>query len=397
MTNTINPKFFIIVLASLSFAINVQAQQSIENILLEIEQNNTTLETWRLQTDADRLGFQTGFFLKNPEIEVGYFNGSPSDIGMRTTLHLGQNIDFPTTYFHRKQLATMQSQQSVTALDIQKRDLMHEARLLCLDLIYANALNIELQTRLGHAIQIENAYKALYEKGETNILEYNKARLNLLSTQKEFDDNHLEQMFLLGELQRLNGGKPLEFNDYHYPIITLPDHLDNWQQHSLDANIILQWTTMKTAISMRQASLSRAQTLPVFKIGYASESLEKENFRGIILGMTIPLWENKNTVKQAQAQVLANQTLAQDYQSQWINLSRNLFQRAQSLQKSIMEYKQILNTLHTAPLLNMALEKGEISLIEYIMELSVYYDTFNKTLESERELHKTLAELNKYL
>jgi len=47
--------------------------------------------------------------------------------------------------------------------------------------------------------------------------------------------------------------------------------------------------------------------------------------------------------------------------------------------------------------LKKASEKGEISLINYISELSIYYENTILLLESERDLNKTLAELNQYL
>ena len=45
----------------------------------------------------------------------------------------------------------------------------------------------------------------------------------------------------------------------------------------------------------------------------------------------------------------------------------------------------------------MALDKGEISLIDYILELSIYYESVNKLLEQEKYLNKILAKLNQYL
>jgi len=38
-----------------------------------------------------------------------------------------------------------------------------------------------------------------------------------------------------------------------------------------------------------------------------------------------------------------------------------------------------------------------MSLINYLIELSIYYESVNTLLELEREMHKTLTELNQYL
>jgi hypothetical protein len=50
----------------------------------------------------------------------------------------------------------------------------------------------------------------------------------------------------------------------------------------------------------------------------------------------------------------------------------------------------------SSALLQKAFEKGELSLTEYIYELSIYYETFNKVLALERDLNMTIVELNKY-
>ena len=54
--------------------------------------------------------------------------------------------------------------------------------------------------------QIANAYKSKFDIGEANILDYNKARINLLNITKEVESNEIERNALLSELARLNGG-----------------------------------------------------------------------------------------------------------------------------------------------------------------------------------------------
>ena len=74
-----------------------------------------------------------------------------------------------------------------------------------------------------------------------------------------------------------------------------------------------------------------------------------------------------------------------------------LHTKAISLQNSVNNYRSNLHSFDNSDLLIIALDKGEISLIDYILELSIYYESVNQLLESEKELNKTLAELNQYM
>jgi len=67
------------------------------------------------------------------------------------------------------------------------------------------------------------------------------------------------------------------------------------------------------------------------------------------------------------------------------------------LQKSANDYKSKLEAFNNSELLRKALDKGEISLINYMLELSIYYESVNKLLELERDMNKAIAELNQYL
>ncbi|KAA6308963.1 hypothetical protein EZS27_039465 [termite gut metagenome] len=53
--------------------------------------------------------------------------------------------------------------------------------------------------------------------------------------------------------------------------------------------------------------MNQAMGLPSFLAGYMSEKVVGEHFQDITLGISIPLWENKNRVKQAKAASIAAQ------------------------------------------------------------------------------------------
>ena len=138
-------------------------------------------------------------------------------------------------------------------------------------------------------------------------------------------------------------------------------------------------------------------SLPKFQAGYMSEKVVGEQFQGVVLGISIPLWENKNTVKYAKAQSMALQSVETDRKIQFYNQLKALHNKAIGLQANVEGYREELLRFDNTDLLKKALDQGEISLIDYTLELSVYYESVNTLLFQELKLNKILAELKQYM
>ena len=372
------------------------AQNTIDSVLVEIEENNTTLSALRKRAEADKLGNKTGIYLTNPEIEFNYLWGNDV-IGNRTDFSVKQRFDFPTAYEYKNQISDIKNEQVALEYQKQLKSLLFETRAICYNLTYYNALKLELSNRLNHAQSISSSYKAKFDAGESNILEYNKAQLNLLSLSKKMESLEIERKALLGELSRLNGGTPIEFTISEFQITTIPIDFEQWYQQAEQSNPLLNWLKKEIEITEKQVSLSKAMSLPKLQAGYMSESVIGQDFKGLTVGLSIPLWENKNTVKYAKANTVALESLATDNKIQLYNQLKVLHTKAIELQNSSSDYQLKLQSLNNSELLKKALDKGEISLIDYILELSIYYESVNNLLELKRDMNITIAELNQYL
>jgi hypothetical protein len=136
--------------------------------------------------------------------------------------------------------------------------------------------------------------------------------------------------------------------------------------------------------------------LPKMQAGYMSEKVVGLKYQGVTLGMTIPLWENKNQVKFAKAKVLAVQEMETDVKVILYNQLKGLYAKADGLRSNLADYRLQLERFSSTALLRKALEKGEISLAEYIFELSQFYEGVDNLLAMERDLNVTLVELYQY-
>jgi hypothetical protein len=368
----------------------VCAQQS---VLEQVEQNNTVLSALRKQADAEKVGNKTGIYPENPEVEFNYLWGSQAVAGNRVDFSATQQFDFPTAYHYKRKISDVRNLQVDLKYLTERKNILLEAQMVCIRLIYQNILSREWEERLNHARQIASACQIRFDRGDASALDLNKANYNLLNVQKEYDSSVAEKEFLLAELIRLNGGIPVDYPVFEFPQALLPGDFAQWYDMQAEKNAGLQYLERETALSRDGEKLQRALNLPRFSAGYMSEKVMAERFQGVTVGVSIPLWENKNTVKRIKAQTLANREAETDARLRDRNVAEALYRKALRLQKMAMDYKQNNIPDHTARLLKQALDAGEISLIDYFMEQRIYYELVNNRLEIERDLHLTIAEL----
>ena len=390
-------KRIILIICISALSVHLFAQNTVDQVLTEVEKNNTTLIAIRKSVDAEKIGNKTGIFLQNPEVAFNYLWGSPSVIGNRTDFSISQTFDFPTAYAFKNQISDLKNEQKELEYQKQLMEIRLKTSLLCFDLIYANALQEELKKRVDYAKSIAKSYQVKFEKGETNILEYNKAQLNLLNVNKELESIGIERNTLLAELAGLNGGQTVDFTGSLFQISELPADFDQWYVLAEQKNPAFSWLKKEIEISQKQTGLNRAMSLPKLQTGYMSESVVGQQFQGITVGLTIPLWENRNKVKYAEANSQALESIVADNKIQFYNHLKALHTKTIALQKNVNEYRSSLLSYDSSELSKKALDQGEISLIDYLMEFSLYYESLNKLLELERDLNKTMAELKRYM
>lgn len=218
-----------------------------------------------------------------------------------------------------------------------------------------------------------------------------------MNINKELESIEIERITLLSELTCLNGEIFIDFTDSQFQSPVIHADFEQWYVSAEQNNPVSIWIEKEMEISKKQEKLNRAMSLPKLQTGFMSEKIIGEQFQGITIGLSIPLWENKNTVKFAKANTIALESIITDNKIQLNNYLKSLHTKAISLKQNADDYRLNLRLFDNSELLKKALDKGEITLIDYILELSIYYESVNKLLELERGLNKTLAELNQYM
>lgn len=363
------------------------------NVLVEIEKNNNTLKSLREAADAQKLGNRTGIYLPGPEVGVNYLFGKPSGIGNRTDINVTQSFDLATLSGLKSQAANARNNLVETQYQADRLQILLEAKQYCIELTYYNALAKELEVRMQHAQTIADAYEKRLKNGDASLLEYNKAQLNQSSLRGEISRIEVERNALRSQLKRLNGGNEVAYEETGFPESQLPLNFEEWFSLSAQKYPGLALLKQEVEVNKKNLSLTKAMTLPSFSAGYMSERVVGERYQGISVGISIPLWENKNKVKQAKSAVRAAEMKESDGRQQLYDQLKILYDRTQGLGMVALNYRKSLETINNAHLLNKALDAGEISLLDYIVEIGLYYDTVNQAMEAEKGYQKSFAEL----
>ena len=377
--------------------LTTRAQNSIDQVLKSIETNNKSLQANTKMTDAQKLEAQTGKFLANPSVEWEQMWGNRNNPGSEYTLTVKQSLDFPTTYSNKNKLANLKANMIGFQSAAYRQQLLLNAKQTCIEIIYLRKQKSLLDERLANAETMFALYKKRFESGDANQLELNKIQLELLNAQNQSRLNKAALTAAEEQLRNFNGGNPITFDATDYPTGEELINFDQLQAAFMEADPNLKSLTGDQEIANREVKLSRSLTLPKFDVGYKRNAAKDHvASNGFMVGVSIPLFENKNTVKKAKAQAEFATASLEDNR---LNLKTNLqqlYQQAEALQISRADYAKVLEQQRNIELLNKALNAGQLSVIDYFTELTTIYDSHQSYLDVEKEYHSILAQLYQY-
>lgn len=385
----------LIVCLAVAMSVPVFAQENAGTVLSQIEKNNTALQALRKRTEADQYGYKAERALDAPEVGFDYLWSSPADVGTRKDISVTQSIDVAALAGARGKLADSRTELSDIQYNIERQKILLEAKQLYIRIVYCNAVNAELSSRIARSEQIEAAYRDMQARGETDMIEVNKAHLAYLSQKNALSRNMVERESLLSELQGLNGGEPVEVNA---SVIStdevLPADFGAWYAEASQQIPELAYMKKNVDVNAAEARAAKMANYPSLTAGYMAELVKGSNFRGLTLGLSIPIWSVRSKVRQANASCEAAKLEERDAVTKTYNSFKALYDRAKGLQEISAELSSSLAVSTEAmALTEHKLKAGDISLIDNIMELSLYYSLADEVLATSCDYALALAEL----
>lgn len=371
--------------------------QSFSEIITIVLKNSSALKAAKYEAEAQKELGQVGLTLADPQVEAAYLFGSPrQDVNNRVDLSVTQEFDFATLSGNKRRVSEAEALLLDRNLDETSRQLKQETVLLLTDITYYNKVLAELQRRKVLEDSLLRVYQKRLDKGDVTILDYNKAKLSAAQITGQITKTKAEREAKLSQLQGLARNNTIYYNDTVYAVSTiiLPEKYEQWAAGNIQNSPSLLIEDQKIAVSKAQAELAKSETLPSFSVGYTSELVKGSNYRGMVVGVQVPLWANRNKIKAAQKAQQAAEERKADTEVQLQNQYRQLFFLAKTQQKVAEEFKNTLLATNNSTILNRALKGGQMTLTEYLLEQKYYYENYDQWLEAERNAMMAVAELS---
>lgn len=366
---------------------------AMQQALSTIRSNNTTLSSLRAKSRLDAEDARTDAALPDPEVGFGRHWGSAEDMLPRRVVDVTQELDWGILSGRRSRTTEAGRRAAEAEYVASAREVMLEAERTLINLVHANRLCVEMQARLDVARRITALYEQRLERGDVSRMEVNKVRLSQASAVATAERAEADRIALLANLARLNGGQSLEFKDTTYVSVALP---------SLD-EILTRAETLRPEMSAAASALERDRSqlkpdrtaaLPNLSVGYSGELIKGASYNGINFGLTIPLWgRSRQRVRRAEAAVTLAEVNLADARTTVLASVKEQYGTATRLLRSTEELRESLAATNNAEAQAASLRTGQISLTEYLQEITFYYSAREALFLAERDSRLALVGL----
>ncbi|MBK9539811.1 MAG: TolC family protein [Flavobacteriales bacterium] len=389
-------KRILFLLPLLSAAPLFAQQSTMDDVLQHVRTNNKRLAASAQELEALRLRERTGLSLPDPTVDFDYMNGSPVSAGEQTDLTVAQAFEFPTAYSARRNVADLRTTQHEQDLIATRREVLLDAQRTCIALVHANKLTVLLERRHAAVLRFRDGMRARYAKEAATILDLHKAELLEAGIAADKRSAEMDRQALLQHLVELNGGTPITFADTLYPAAQALPPFEVYEAAMEAVDPDLKKLEAGSQVSEQQTRAFKASGLPQFEVGYRYQGILGASFNGVHAGLTVPLWSNRNKVKQQQQWTTAYGLLTEEHRVAHYYEAQHLYNRTVELRAVAADYSARLGATQSEPLLEKAFNAGQITVLEYQMELMLRQEALDRWLSLERDQHLAEVELMKY-
>lgn len=373
-----------------------QHAAEIERVLSQIERNNQALQANAQDMNAQRLAAKSENNLADPTLSYAHMWNNKDKSNTIGELTISQAFDFPTLYASRASLNRLRS----SAFDSQQKQLRQtillQAKELCLDIIWLRQQKEILEERRRNAEELSTLYAKRLKTGDANRLEINKLTLEMLNIKTEVTLNESTLRNTLEMLTALNGNQPIDLGNLkEYPLVALPTDYETLREEVLTNDPTLQALSSQSLVARKQIQVNKQNWLPKLELGYRRNIESGEPFNGLMVGFSLPLFQNQHKVKAARSQSLNIDLLKENSTTQVSSELMQAYTQAQSLKSSMEEYQKTFENQQSYELLKQALAGGQISMIEYFVELSALFQSSQNYLQLVNQYQKAVANIYK--
>ncbi|CAM4015187.1 TolC family protein [Gillisia hiemivivida] len=380
----------------LFFVTGFSQTKNIEELLNEIEQNNTELKGYQSYIESQQLEHKSTNNLPDPQLSGFYLPFGDNATGNYTEYQISQSFEFPSVYAARGKWNDSKSQLLESGYEKRRQEVLLNAKELLIELsFFQKQKAIETQRRT-QSKQVFEQIQELFNKEQVGILDLNKAKIAWIQEQFVVQQIDSDIQILMSKLKTLNGGNPIDGISSQLVLSFEIRTMENLWQGKLSNEPRLQELKAIEAASIQKVKLEKNKVLPNLALGYNYQGFSGNNNSGFYGGISIPLWNSKNKVKAAEANYEYQQSNTEVITTSLYAQFQEIYNRYELMLEKYNEYQFAMGNLNSEQLLLKAYMLGEYSFMDYYVELQFYRNASDKMLKMERELQLLQAQLLKH-
>ncbi|CAM4086738.1 TolC family protein [Gillisia limnaea] len=390
-------KHIVFAICGCLFFINGFSQTAtIEELLNEIEQNNSELKGYQSFIESQQLENRSTNNLPDPQLSGFYLPFGDNATGDYTEYQISQSFEFPTVYATRGKWNKSKSKQLEYAYEKRRQEVLLNAKELLIDLAFLQKQKAVETKRRTQSKQIFDQIQELFNKEQVGILDLNKAKIAWIQEQFVVQKIESDIQIQLSKLKTLNGGNPIDGISSQIVLLVEIGTIENLWQEKLSNEPLLQELNANEAASLQKVKLEKNKVLPNVALGYNYQGVSGNNYSGFYGGISIPLWNSKNKVKAAEANYEYQQSNTEVITTSLYTQFQEIYNQYLLMLEKYNEYQTTMGNLNSEQLLFKAYQLGEYSFMDYYIELQFYRNASDKMLQMEKELQLLQAQLLKH-
>lgn len=367
--------------------------QSFDSFMQSVEQNNPALIALQKWLEAEETKAKTGIYPDNPSISYNFLWGNPIAIGSQQELEISQSFKLPGYYASKAAIQKLNYQQKQALAEKEKREILHSASVAWFKLVCLYKKEILLHVINADAEKLVAMMRKGLEAGEITKPAVDNAIIYSLGAQSEWQKvrSEIEVQILL--LRQFNGNILVEGLTFDYPsgweVPELEELLENLAKNSPEL-LMIQIGVKQAENEVKHQFMSG---LPSIEAGYKSETILDQKLQGFHVGISIPLWQNRNSLTHAKLHAEWSRLSQLQHESELKVLVSGLYHEMMSVKTNYEQMKVILDEPGISKNNLELLRTGNITFTEYLLDTDLVRKAENHLLQTEFVYYELLSRL----
>lgn len=272
----------------LFFMNSFSQNKNMEELLNQIEQNNTALKGYQSFIESQQLENKSTNNLPDPQLSGYYLPFGDNTTDAYSEYQIAQSFEFPTVYAARGKWNDLKSEQLQTAYAKKRQDVLLNAKEFLIELTFLQKQKVIETERRTQSKQVFDQIQELFNKEQVGILDLNKAKIAWIQEQFVVEQIESDIQILISKLNTLNGDKPLDGLSTETIISTEVESIENLWQEKLVNDPTLQELNANENASLQKVKLEKNKILPNVALGYNYQGVNGNNYSGFYGGLSIP-------------------------------------------------------------------------------------------------------------